>query len=188
MALCSSVSLFFNCGHRRASFSPLSSSNSTAKTNLKHASLCFPNFLRSHSKSPTHARHFVVRTSIKETESDTDKDLGFVGEDSAVFELGKQKISSWIYFTAILGVVLYVLNVAWIDNSTGYGKAFIDAVSSLSDSHEVTLLHFFSNNFRYFVFCVSSSDAYWSIVCSEIKTVNLLFSLKFWYFCPNGWV
>lgn len=140
MALCSSVSLFFNCGHRRASFSPLSSSNSTAKTNLKHASLCFPNFLRSHSKSPTHARHFVVRTSIKETESDTDKDLGFVGEDSAVFELGKQKISSWIYFTAILGVVLYVLNVAWIDNSTGYGKAFIDAVSSLSDSHEVVLL------------------------------------------------
>lgn len=63
-----------------------------------------------------------------------------MGEDSAVFELGKQKVSSWIYFTAILGVVLYVLNVAWIDNSTGYGKAFIDAVSTLSDSSEVVML------------------------------------------------
>ncbi|KAK7379593.1 hypothetical protein VNO80_05057 [Phaseolus coccineus] len=138
--VCSSVSLFLNCGHRRPSFSPLSSSNSIAKTHLKHASLCFPNLLRSHSKSPTYGREFVVRTSIKESESETEKELGFVGEDSAVFELGEQKISSWIYFTAILGVVLYVLNVAWIDNSTGYGKAFIDAVSSLSDSHEVVLL------------------------------------------------
>lgn len=63
-----------------------------------------------------------------------------VGEDSAEFDLSKQKISSWIYFTAILGIVLFVLNVAWIDNSTGFGKAFIDAVSSVSDSHEVVML------------------------------------------------
>jgi zeta-carotene isomerase len=51
--------------------------------------------------------------------------------------LKKQKISSWIYFTAILGVVLFILNVVWINNETGFGKAFVDAVSSLSDSHEV---------------------------------------------------
>ena len=60
-----------------------------------------------------------------------------MGEDSAAFELEKQKISSWIYFTAILGTVLFVLNVAWIDNSTGFGKAFVEAVSGVSDSHEV---------------------------------------------------
>lgn len=61
-----------------------------------------------------------------------------VGEDSAAFELGKQKILSWIYFSVILGVVLYVLDVVWIDNSTGYGKLFIDAISNLSESHEVS--------------------------------------------------
>lgn len=33
-----------------------------------------------------------------------------------------------------------MLDVAWLDNSTGYGKAFIDAVSGLSDSHEVVML------------------------------------------------
>jgi len=142
VVLSTSVSLFLNGAHRRLSFSPLSFSNSVAKTNVKHTSLRFPNLLPSHSQSPTYGRKFAVRTSIKERERENEKELGFVGEDSAVFELGEQKISSWIYFTAILGVVLYVLNVAWIDNSTGYGKAFIDAVSSLSDSHEVTLLNF----------------------------------------------
>ncbi|KAJ8539759.1 hypothetical protein K7X08_014011 [Anisodus acutangulus] len=39
-----------------------------------------------------------------------------------------------------LGVVLYVLNVIWIDNSTGFGKSFIDAVSTISDSHEIVML------------------------------------------------
>ncbi|GAV58962.1 NnrU domain-containing protein [Cephalotus follicularis] len=63
-----------------------------------------------------------------------------VGEDSAAFELGKQKISSWIYFTIVLGVVLFLLDFAWIDNSTGFGKPFVDAVSSLSASHEVVML------------------------------------------------
>ena len=98
---------------------------------------------------------FVARTSIgeNESESESEKDLGLVGEDSAAFELGKQKISSWIYFTAILGVVLCVLNVAWIDNSTGYGKAFIDAVSTLSDSHEVVFIY--SNHSHCFLlYCV----------------------------------
>jgi len=153
LVVSTSVSLFLNGAHRRPSFSPLCSSNSIVKTNLKCTSLCFPNLLPSHSKSPTYGREFVVRTSIKERESENEKELGFVGEDSSVFELGEQKISSWIYFTAILGVVLYVLYVAWIDNSTGYGKAFIDAVSSLSDSHEVTLLHFFIQ-FQFPLFCI----------------------------------
>ncbi|KAL6293659.1 hypothetical protein ACE6H2_001801 [Prunus campanulata] len=63
-----------------------------------------------------------------------------VGEDSAEFILSKQKISSWVYFTAILGSVLFILNVAWIDNSTGFGKPFVDAVSELSDSKEVVML------------------------------------------------
>ncbi|CAK9173451.1 unnamed protein product [Ilex paraguariensis] len=63
-----------------------------------------------------------------------------VGEDSAEFEFSKQKISSWLYFSGILAVVLFVLDVAWIDNSTGFGKVFIEAVSSISDSHEVVML------------------------------------------------
>lgn len=82
---------------------------------------------------------FVTHSSTRDKDS-----TSFVGEDSAAFDLGEQKISSWIYFTAILGVVLFVLNVAWIDNSTGFGKAFVDAVSALSDSHEVTLISFLS--------------------------------------------
>lgn len=91
-------------------------------------------FLKRPSKSVLLSREFVTRTSIRDTDA---KDSGLVGEDSAAFEVGEQKISSWVYFTVILGVVLFVLNVVWIDNSTGYGKAFIDAVSGLSDSHEV---------------------------------------------------
>lgn len=63
-----------------------------------------------------------------------------VGEDSAVFELGQQKLSSWLYFSGILGVVLFVLQVGWIDNSTGLGKDFINAVSAISDSPEVVMI------------------------------------------------
>ncbi|CAI9770890.1 unnamed protein product [Fraxinus pennsylvanica] len=62
------------------------------------------------------------------------------GEDSAEFDLSKQKISSWVYFMGVAGVVAYVLNVAWIDSSTGFGKPFIDAVSSISESPEVVML------------------------------------------------
>lgn len=154
-----SVSVCSNYGyHRRPSLSALSYySNSISNANLKLSSQCFSNLLRSNSKAPIYCRKFVARTSIGENESESEKELGFVGEDSAVFELGKQKVSSWIYFTAILGVVLYVLNVAWIDNSTGYGKAFIDAVSTLSDSSEV--LFIYSNNFHYFLL-------YYCILCS----------------------
>ncbi|KAG0456443.1 hypothetical protein HPP92_024231 [Vanilla planifolia] len=63
-----------------------------------------------------------------------------VGEDSAAFELGEQKPFSWVYFTVILGSVLYALDVLWIDPSTGYGAAFVNAVSAISDSHEVVIL------------------------------------------------
>lgn len=63
-----------------------------------------------------------------------------IGEDSAAFELGEQKLSSWIYFTLILGVVLFALEVLWINPSTGYGTTFISLVSSISDSHEVVVL------------------------------------------------
>ncbi|KAL2470173.1 15-cis-zeta-carotene isomerase [Abeliophyllum distichum] len=81
-------------------------------------------------------KKFLVQ--VGRTESDRNEFL--VGEDSAEFDLSKQKILSWVYFMGVLGVVLYVLNVAWIDNSTGFGKPFIDAVSTISDSPEVVML------------------------------------------------
>lgn len=65
---------------------------------------------------------------------------GLVGEDAAAFDVGNQKALSWIYFSAILGVVLAILYVAWIDPSTGYGGAYLDAVSSFFSSHEVVML------------------------------------------------
>ncbi|KAL0366722.1 UNVERIFIED_CONTAM: 15-cis-zeta-carotene isomerase, chloroplastic [Sesamum radiatum] len=87
---------------------------------------------------PTKLKNFVLHVAKTDVEGREGSQL--VGEDSAVFELSKQKISSWVYFTGILGVVLYVLNVVWIDNSTGFGKVFIDALSSVSDSPEVVML------------------------------------------------
>lgn len=65
-----------------------------------------------------------------------------VGEDSAKFELAKQKISSWVYFGGVLGVVLFILDVVWLDNTTGFGKVFIDSVESVSDSPEVSFFFF----------------------------------------------
>ncbi|TKY47785.1 15-cis-zeta-carotene isomerase [Spatholobus suberectus] len=130
--------------YRPSLSSSVSYSNPISKRNLKQSWQCFSNLRRWNSKALIYPRKYVARTSIRESESESEseseKELGLVGEDSAAFELGEQKISSWIYFTAILGVVLYVLNVAWIDNSTGFGKAFVDAVSTLSDSHEVVML------------------------------------------------
>ncbi|OIW14673.1 hypothetical protein TanjilG_33015 [Lupinus angustifolius] len=86
----------------------------------------------------------VPRTSVKNTDAETkdssSSSTNLVGEDSAVFDLEEQKLSSWIYFTAILGVVLFILDVAWIDNSTGFGKPFVDALSQISNSHEVVML------------------------------------------------
>lgn len=91
------------------------------------------------SSNPTlFLRRFRARSSFGDA-ADDESPATFVGEDSAVFELPKQKIASWLYFTVILGTVLLLLDVVWIDNNTGFGKAFIDAVSGLSDSHEVSL-------------------------------------------------
>jgi hypothetical protein len=63
-----------------------------------------------------------------------------VGEDAGVFDVTSQKTSSWLAFTAILGVVLAILYVVWIDPQTGYGGAYIDAISSLTSNHEVRFL------------------------------------------------
>ena len=68
---------------------------------------------------------------------DEETDAFLVGEDSAVFELSSQKLISWVYFAVILGVVLFALNFLWIDNATGFGKYFIDAVESVFQSPEV---------------------------------------------------
>ncbi|KAF5480533.1 hypothetical protein F2P56_001274 [Juglans regia] len=86
-----------------------------------------------------------TETKISSDDDDDDDDdessaVLLMGEDSASFDLAQQKISSWIYFSLILGVVLFVLDFVWIDNSTGFGKAFVDAVSGLSGSHEVVML------------------------------------------------
>ncbi|KAK9288304.1 hypothetical protein L1049_016755 [Liquidambar formosana] len=96
------------------------------------------------SNSLRFCRKILARASI---EGETDEESSTVvsdellaGEDSAAFDLGEQKISSWIYFAGILGVVLFVLDVGWIDNSTGFGKPFVDAVASISESHEVVML------------------------------------------------
>ncbi|CAL9121457.1 unnamed protein product [Musa acuminata var. zebrina] len=86
-------------------------------------------------------RAHVRGTPIGGAESETSiSDESRVGEDSAAFELGEQKLSSWAYFTAILGAVLVALNILWINPSTGFGTAYIDAVSGLSPSPEVVLL------------------------------------------------
>lgn len=63
-----------------------------------------------------------------------------VGEDSAAFELKDQSVASWAYFAVILAAVLVALNVLWIDPGTGVGTKFLDAVASVSDSHEVSAL------------------------------------------------
>lgn len=79
-------------------------------------------------------------TSIREAEEEiTASTDGFPvgGEDSAAFDLGEQKLSSWVYFSGILGTVLFALNFVWIDPKTGFGTAFVDAVAGISESHEV---------------------------------------------------
>nr|ULG21191.1 15-cis-zeta-carotene isomerase [Solanum lycopersicum] len=89
---------------------------------------------------PSNPRKEFWPISAGRTQTDEKDEIWAVGEDSAECELSKQKISSWVYFAGVLGVVLYVLNVVWIDNSTGFGKSFIDSVSSISDSPEIVML------------------------------------------------
>lgn len=128
---------------------PFVSSSRTPKfNNFAHIDNKRPHRIHQWSPFPRHAiplptsstkrvslRSVITRTSI----IDKEEEEGFVsvGEDSASFQLAEQKISSWVTFSLILGVVLFVLQVAWIDSSTGFGGQFIRIVSSISDSHEV---------------------------------------------------
>ncbi|XP_057779236.1 15-cis-zeta-carotene isomerase, chloroplastic-like [Salvia miltiorrhiza] len=105
---------------------------------LKNVSLRRP--FKSHFTGGPQKLRKLVLARVAETEAERSDVSPLVGEDSAEFVLSEQKISSWVYFTLVLGVVLYILNVAWIDNSTGYGKVFSDAVSSVSGSPEVAML------------------------------------------------
>ncbi|KAK5840466.1 15-cis-zeta-carotene isomerase, chloroplastic [Gossypium arboreum] len=120
--------------HKHLPLQPISS-HSLPKSPLNST------FLKPHfSHSDSCRFRFIAPASLGETDASSDEPLPLVGEDSAAFDLGTQNIVSWVYFTIILGVVLFVLDVIWIDNSTGFGKAFIDAVSTLSDSHEIVML------------------------------------------------
>lgn len=82
----------------------------------------------------------VPSTSSDDLVTPDGADVALVGEDAAAFDVASQSTSSWLLFTAILGVVLAILYVVWIDPETGYGSAYIDAISSLSSSHEVVML------------------------------------------------
>lgn len=83
-------------------------------------------------------RKLLAGTSVGESDDDSDDFL--VGEDSAAFDLSSQKISSWVYFTVILGVVLFALNLLWIDNSSGFGKYYLSALESIFQSPELVML------------------------------------------------
>lgn len=115
-------------------------------------------------------RKIVLVRSRTETGSGTDSDpdlATLVGEDSAAFDLKNQKLTSWLYFSVILGVVLFLLQLLWIDSSTGYGKAFIDSVSSLSDSHEVSYNFFFDSGFQLInndLICIYVCTLHWPII------------------------
>ncbi|XP_077228054.1 15-cis-zeta-carotene isomerase [Tasmannia lanceolata] len=82
----------------------------------------------------------LAGTSASETDGNNSEEFPVTGEDSAAFDLGEQKLISWVYFTGILGVVLFALDVLWIDPSTGYGKAFVDSLSGISESPEAVML------------------------------------------------
>ncbi|XP_047321342.1 15-cis-zeta-carotene isomerase, chloroplastic-like [Impatiens glandulifera] len=123
----------------------LAAFKSISLARLRHASPLFSEF--SHREKSCVTGRFPlqkftilqkIRASSDLGETQESKEL-LVGENSAEFDLSKQKVSSWVYFTLILGVVLFALDVVWIDNSTGFGKTFIDALSSVSDSPEVVM-------------------------------------------------
>ncbi|XP_078433776.1 15-cis-zeta-carotene isomerase [Wolffia australiana] len=82
-----------------------------------------------------------ARAAAGERSDESEKEA--VGEDSAAFDLAQQSILSWVYFAAILGAVLFALNVIWIDPVTGFGSSFVNGISAASNSPEVVMLLLF---------------------------------------------
>lgn len=107
-----------------------------------------PDFEESSFPASGQSTPFKVKSSSGDVQNATDPDSedstfsNLVGEDAGVFDVKDQKTSSWIYFTLVLGVVLAILYVAWLDPNTGYGTAFVDALASFNAKHEVTILNF----------------------------------------------
>ncbi|KAK9141374.1 hypothetical protein Scep_011055 [Stephania cephalantha] len=114
---------------------PIKNPNFATKSNLY--------ILRCSNSLPIR-RRLEAGASVGETDemSSVGDGEGLVGEDSAVFDLGAQKVSSWVYFGGILGAVLFALDALWIDESFGFGfgKAFVDSISAFSGSHEIVML------------------------------------------------
>ncbi|BFI28605.1 zeta-carotene isomerase [Marchantia polymorpha subsp. ruderalis] len=105
-----------------------------------------PDFEESSFPASGQSTPFKVKSSSGDVQNVTDPDSedstfsNLVGEDAGVFDVKDQKTSSWIYFTLVLGVVLAILYVAWLDPNTGYGTAFVDALASFNAKHEVVML------------------------------------------------
>lgn len=103
-----------------------------------------PRVLSSPPVRPARARGSSIGEAGEDSEGEEDgeagREGGLVGEDSAAFRLGDQRVASWVYFSGILAAVLWGLNVLWIDPGTGVGTRFLDAVAAVSDSHEVVML------------------------------------------------
>jgi len=77
---------------------------------------------KKHSLPPLHASHPTDYTQIKVKRLE----LRGRGFRNIWFCLNRNYLPGF----------LFVLNAAWITNSTGFGKAFVDAVSGLSDFHD----------------------------------------------------
>ncbi|OVA19079.1 NnrU [Macleaya cordata] len=142
----------FSFSHLSYNGRPLTSNHTLTLSSLNPIKI--PNFDSQLKKNPkssfislqSYKRKIIAGASVGEREeknsSVVSDDEFQVGEDSAFFDLGEQKITSWVYFTGILGAVLFALDVIWIDSSTGVGlgKAFVDSVSGISESHEIVML------------------------------------------------
>lgn len=72
-------------------------------------------------------RNVLVQVQNEPTVSKEEEPQGR-GEDAAVFELQRQKTSSWTAFGAILATSMGALYFGWLDPNYGYGGKFVDAV------------------------------------------------------------
>ena len=52
-------------------------------------------------------------------------------EDAATFDLGEQKVDSWVKFFGLLGTVLAGLYVVWVQPGTGVGTQYVDAFEGI---------------------------------------------------------